>query len=180
MANKITVIFLWLNGDNFIVFIYGRLIHWWVLCFQRSIDAFRLCTCLLMFFLWGFLLKWSICSAVMLMFVLIFILLCHQFGLRTPWSLCAQAGKCNSPNMTTLSVMSLDISRTFPTFTLRFLPLCGCDFCIKQQETLRHRCDPSLECYHGNRSRVWWTAEFGTLDLKVIQAVPSPGASHAH
>lgn len=102
------------------------------------------------------------------------------FGLRTPSSLCAQAGKCNLPNMTTLSVMSLDISRTFPTFTLRVLPLCGCDFCIKQQETLRHRCDPSLECYHGNRSRVWWTAEFGTLDLKVVQAVPSPGASHAH
>lgn len=86
MANKITVIFLWLNGDNFIVFIYGRLIHSWVLCFKRSIDAFRLCTCLLMFFLLGFLLKWSICSAVILMLVLIFILLCHQ----VVWDIWAQ------------------------------------------------------------------------------------------
>lgn len=118
------------------------------------------------------------------MFVLIFILLCHQ----VVWEIRAEDSSVSVCSGRKMQFTKHDhfISNEFwykqdiSHLYIKDPPSLGCDFCIKQQETLRHWCDPSLECYHGNGSRVWWTAEFGTLDLKVVQAVPSPGASHAH
>lgn len=88
----------------------------------------------------GFLLTLDLCSVVVLLFVLTSTLLLHQVvwenSARSSSPSCTQAGKYNLPNLNILSVMSLDISRTFP-FCGK-IPSVGVTFVEIQQETLRH------------------------------------------